>query len=94
MLHFSCFSHFVGVTGLGVDVDAVAVVRPEDGAEEGLEEADVGVVQDRVGERQRLLRLGQLFGLDIFRYLISSLLKTFQNFCEISNFFTPNFDEF
>jgi hypothetical protein len=22
------------------------------------------------------------------------LLKTFQNFCEISNFFTPNFDEF
>ena len=39
-------NYLVSVAGLSIDVDAVSVVRSKDDAEERLEEADVGMVQD------------------------------------------------
>jgi len=47
--------YLVLVPSFGVDVEAVAVVRAEDDAHQRLQEPNVGVVQDGVGEWQSLL---------------------------------------
>ena len=53
-------NYLVSVAGLSIDVDAVSVVRSKDDAEQRLEEADVGMIQDGVRERKFLLRGGLL----------------------------------
>ena len=54
--------YLVLVPGLGVDVEAVAVVGTEDGAHQRLQQPNVGVVQDGVGKRQSLFSGRLLLG--------------------------------